>query len=311
MTTKAPAKKKSSKKPKYEIMESDDGSFIIKLPLEAIVVNEDENQRTDYGAIDDLAEQIDEMGLMQPPGVVRTGKGAHISYELAYGFRRMRAIAQLIEQGRDNGRFDTILCKMVKDPSDQERKLANLIENLGRKSLSMSEVGAGVATLRDEFKMTRSEIEHYLGKSAQYVQNALQVNDKATDKVKDANKAGDVKDSDTIELARTEPEAQDEAVESITSGNKKPKDAIDDAREKSGMADKLRRPTQKQIAAYITEYNYIGRSKEDAACKAILATIAVMMGLKDKKTGELYDIEALMDKPRVLAGFFKKHFPED
>ena len=92
----------------------------------------------DAKALQELADNIDKNGLLQPITVRQTAQG----YEIVAGERRFRA-TQLLGK-------TSIECK-VKHITDQQNALLALSENLARKDLSDYETALAVEKIQDRF----------------------------------------------------------------------------------------------------------------------------------------------------------------
>lgn len=123
-------------------------------------------------ALRDLAESIRRYGVMQPITVFRreheTDGGISTRYEIIAGERRWRA---------------SILAGMATIPaiiqedfdSEQDRFELSILENLQREDLNPVDKARSFARLADEFGMKHAEIADRLGKSREYVTNALRL----------------------------------------------------------------------------------------------------------------------------------------
>ena len=129
--------------------------------IKNIIPNKDQPRKDfDEEAIQSLSESIKEYGLLQPIVVSKTGD----KYKIIAGERRYRAcvMAGLREVG--------VIIKEVEE--DKLLRLA-LIENLQREDLNPIE--EALATLKDEYDMSQSEIATLSGKSRAAVANTLRL----------------------------------------------------------------------------------------------------------------------------------------
>jgi ParB/RepB/Spo0J family partition protein len=106
----------------------------MKIPTKDIwVVWDDNTARVDFDHEEwaedckGLAETIAETGQLQPVAVISITHPDY-KYKLVFGYRRMFAIRHILEYTEVNAE--------VLDMSEEEAKLANVIENLDRKDLS-------------------------------------------------------------------------------------------------------------------------------------------------------------------------------
>ena len=133
------------------------------LPIHSIDPNRDQPRRTfDEGALNDLAQSIRAVGVLQPIIVAPNGG----RYTIIAGERRYRAsrLAELAE-----------IPAIVRDWDEQTRLEAALIENLQRNDLNPIEEAMGVRRLMDETGMTQEKAAERLGKSRPAVANLLRL----------------------------------------------------------------------------------------------------------------------------------------
>jgi len=112
--------------------------------------------------IEDLAESIDEQGLLQPVLVRPVGDG----YELVHGERRLRAVERL---GRETIGVE------VRDLTDREALEVSITENLQREDVNPLAEARAYQSLIDEFDLTQAEAADRLGKSQGHISNALKL----------------------------------------------------------------------------------------------------------------------------------------
>jgi len=92
--------------------------------------------RDEPGNVDGLAATIAEQGLLQPLGVIATGKG---QYRIVYGNRRRAAAIQL--------GLEKVPCILL-DAEDQDVLLGQLVENIQRQELNDIEKARAFSRLR-------------------------------------------------------------------------------------------------------------------------------------------------------------------
>ena len=114
-------------------------------------------------ALDELAQSIQQQGLLQPIVVREKPAGG---YELIAGERRMRA-AQRAGLSQ--------IPVVVRHVDDQEASALALIENIQREDLSALEEALGLARLRDEFELTQQQLAEVVGKSRVAIANLLRL----------------------------------------------------------------------------------------------------------------------------------------
>jgi len=117
----------------------------------------------DEEALDELAESIRQVGLLQPVVVRAAGPGR---YELVMGERRWRAAqrAGLTEIGA-----------IVKQTQDDDLLRDALIENMHRQQLDPLEEAAAYQQLLDDFGATHEELARKVGLSRPHISNTLRL----------------------------------------------------------------------------------------------------------------------------------------
>ncbi len=125
--------------------------------------NEGQPRKTfDDEKISELADSIQEHGLIQPIVLRKSGKG----YEIVAGERRWRAC-------RKAG-LKEIPC-IVKELTDEENMLIAIIENMQREDLNPIEEAEGVNQMIVTYGMTQAEVSKSVGKSRPYITNVLRL----------------------------------------------------------------------------------------------------------------------------------------
>jgi ParB family transcriptional regulator, chromosome partitioning protein len=140
------------------------GARYADIPVTAIIPNPRQPRRTfDDDALDELAESIKQVGLLQPVVVRAAGRGR---YELVMGERRWRASqrAGLTEIGA-----------IVKQTQDDELLRDALIENLHRQQLDPLEEAAAYQQLLDDFGATHEQLAQKIGRSRPHISNTLRL----------------------------------------------------------------------------------------------------------------------------------------
>jgi ParB family transcriptional regulator, chromosome partitioning protein len=135
-----------------------------EIPVTSISPNPRQPRRTfDEDALDELANSISEVGLLQPVVVRAVGGG---SYELIMGERRWRASqrAGLIE-----------IAAIVRDTPDTDLLRDALIENLHRQQLDPLEEAAAYQQLLDDFGATHEQLAQKVGRSRPHISNTLRL----------------------------------------------------------------------------------------------------------------------------------------
>ncbi len=115
--------------------------------------------------LEELASSIATHGLLQPI-IVREGKNGY--YRIVAGERRWRAskMAGLTE-----------VPVVIIDADDKEAAELSLIENLQRENLNIIEEALAYKALIDEYNLTQKEVSGRIGKSREFVANAMRLLD--------------------------------------------------------------------------------------------------------------------------------------
>ncbi len=136
---------------------------IYALPVDAICSNPHQPRR-DFSpeALQELADSISELGLLQPLTVRVAGQG----WELIAGERRLRA-------ARMAG-LSQVPCIVVE--ADEERSsLLALVENLQRRDLDFLEEATALHRLIENYGLTQEECARRIGKSQSAIANKLRL----------------------------------------------------------------------------------------------------------------------------------------
>jgi ParB family chromosome partitioning protein len=140
------------------------GAHYKDIPVSAITPNPRQPRRTfDEDALEELAESIRQVGLLQPVVVRAAGPDR---YELIMGERRWRASqrAGLTEIGA-----------IVKQTQDNDLLRDALIENLHRQQLDPLEEAAAYQQLLDDFGATHEQLAQKIGRSRPHISNTLRL----------------------------------------------------------------------------------------------------------------------------------------
>jgi ParB family chromosome partitioning protein len=140
------------------------GAHYKDVSVSAITPNPRQPRRTfDEDALEELAESIRQVGLLQPVVVRAAGPDR---YELIMGERRWRASqrAGLTEIGA-----------IVKQTQDNELLRDALIENLHRQQLDPLEEAAAYQQLLDDFGATHEQLAQKIGRSRPHISNTLRL----------------------------------------------------------------------------------------------------------------------------------------
>lgn len=120
----------------------------------------------DEHEIENLAQSVEEKGILQPILVRHLDAEGPDAYEIIAGERRWRAAqrAQLHE-----------VPVIIRDLSDRETLEIALIENLQRQDLSPMEEAEGFRRLMNEFAHNQEELAGAVGKSRSHVANMMRL----------------------------------------------------------------------------------------------------------------------------------------
>jgi ParB family transcriptional regulator, chromosome partitioning protein len=140
------------------------GAHFKEIPVSSITPNPRQPRRTfDEDAIEELAESIRQVGLLQPVVVRAAGPDR---YELIMGERRWRA-----SQRAGLTEIDAI----VRQTQDNDLLRDALIENLHRQQLDPLEEAAAYQQLLDDFGATHEQLAQKIGRSRPHISNTLRL----------------------------------------------------------------------------------------------------------------------------------------
>lgn len=146
---------------------SDNGvgeNAVTEIRLSEIEPNRAQPRRQfDEAALEELAESIRKVGLLQP---ITVRPMANLGYQIVAGERRWRACRLA---GLES------VPAIVKEMTDQECAEVALIENLQREDLNAVEEAKGYRSLIDRFGLTQEQVAQAVGKSRPAVANALRL----------------------------------------------------------------------------------------------------------------------------------------
>ena len=144
---------------------SPDAEQVTTLPLGEIEPDPDQPRKTFAPqALDELAQSIAELGLLQPIAVRSDPAGR--GYRIIAGERRWRAarIAGLAE-----------VPVIIKEVTDEQAMELALIENLQREDLDPVEEALGYRQLMDKCGLTQEQVAQKLGRSRSSLANSLRL----------------------------------------------------------------------------------------------------------------------------------------
>ena len=140
------------------------GQQVVEIDISAVEPNPHQPRtHFDPRAVDELAQSIQEKGVIQPVMVRKFGTG----YQLIAGERRFRAAQQAGLQA---------LPALVLDVgTDQEMIELSLVENIQREDLNPVEEAKAYRTLMDACFLTQEEVAQKVGKDRSTVANTLRL----------------------------------------------------------------------------------------------------------------------------------------
>ncbi|TMQ88541.1 ParB/RepB/Spo0J family partition protein [Actinomadura soli] len=142
------------------------GAHFAELPVRSITANPRQpRDHFDDEALEELAESIRIVGLLQPIVVRKTASGEH-DYELIMGERRLRA-SKLA--GLD------VIPAIVRETGDNDLLRDALMENLHRQQLNPLEEAAAYQQLLQDFGATHEQLAGRIGRSRPHITNTLRL----------------------------------------------------------------------------------------------------------------------------------------
>jgi len=189
---------------------------VFLIEVDKIVPNPDQPRRDfDEVALRELANSIQEVGLIQPIVVSKIEKeteaGTEVHYQLIAGERRLKASKIL--------GFERIPAIVKKVNLERERLELALVENIQRANLNPVEEARAYARFQDDFGMTQREVATRLGKSREVVANALRLLNLPTE-IQDAIARSELSESQArLLLAVNDPAEQKALFEAVLRDN--------------------------------------------------------------------------------------------
>ncbi|MBO1221938.1 ParB/RepB/Spo0J family partition protein [Staphylococcus nepalensis] len=184
-------------------IEEDHNNGVESIHTERIVPNRYQPRQVfEPNKIKELAESIDEHGLLQPIVVRPIEEGM---FEIIAGERRFRALQSLNKTHAD---------VIIRDLGDEETAVVALIENIQRENLSVVEEAEAYKKLLELGETTQSELAKSVGKSQSFIANKLRLL-KLAPKVIDRLREGKVTERHAramLSLSDTEQEALVETI---------------------------------------------------------------------------------------------------
>ena len=138
--------------------------------------------------VQELANSIQENGLLQPILVARFGK----EYYIIAGHRRVEAHKLL---GKEN-----IKARIIRNVDDKTLASISLIENLQREDLDIIETAIAIKRYKEEFNKTLDEIGKELGKTKSWISRMLSVLSLPQEIIDDIKNNKSTSDVDSLNL---------------------------------------------------------------------------------------------------------------
>ncbi|MFW2435733.1 ParB/RepB/Spo0J family partition protein [Staphylococcus cohnii] len=183
----------------------EDHNSVESIHTERIVPNRYQPRQVfEPNKINELAESIDEHGLLQPI-VVRPIE--EDMFEIIAGERRFRALQSLNKTYAD---------VIIRDLGDEETAVVALIENIQRENLSVVEEAEAYKKLLELGDTTQSELAKSVGKSQSFIANKLRLL-KLAPKVIERLREGKVTERHARAMLSLSDEDQETLVETIIS----------------------------------------------------------------------------------------------
>ncbi|BGE83548.1 nucleoid occlusion protein [Staphylococcus petrasii] len=184
-------------------IEEDRNSSVESIQIERIVPNRYQPRQVfDASKIEELAESIDEHGLLQPIVVRPIEEGM---YEIIAGERRFRALQSLHKAQAD---------VIIRHMNDEETAVVALIENIQRENLSAVEEAEAYKKLLEIGETTQSELAKSLGKSQSFIANKLRLL-KLAPKVITRLREGKISERHARAVLSLEHEEQEKLIEQV------------------------------------------------------------------------------------------------
>ncbi|MBW9212488.1 MULTISPECIES: ParB/RepB/Spo0J family partition protein [Terrabacteria group] len=147
----------------FDLFEKKDESRIVQLPMDKVLPSRYQPRlHFDEGALKELAQSIQETGLIQPITVRHMGN----QYEIIAGERRFRACEYL--------GYATIP-SFVMTPTEEQAAQMALVENVQRENLSAVEEAKSYVELMRQASLTQEQMARKIGKSQSSVANKIRL----------------------------------------------------------------------------------------------------------------------------------------
>lgn len=163
-----------------------------KVPFKNIVILEGWNARTVFENIEELANDLEQNGQMEPLEGVMTQQG---KFQLTDGERRYKAIELLRKRGV---KWDEVEVIPVPKSLKPEDILIRMLSSGVQKSMYKAvEIANGLLRLKTDFNLSNEEIGKRMGMSRQWADNMIKLA-KQPDEVKEQVATGKITKTDVI-----------------------------------------------------------------------------------------------------------------
>jgi len=237
---------------------SEKSDNVVKINTDSVTVRKGFNIREDFTDVVELADSIEQLGLLKPIAIDILKDGSAI---LTDGERRYRAILMLrgksVELKQQFEKIDAVVNSS--DKTDADRVVTMMAHNTG-KPLHPMEEAEGFRRLRDEYKLDLTTISKKVGRSVPYVEQKLLLADSDHEE-KESVRKGKISATAQIALARKEkdPAKRKAIVKAATAKGKKVK-----------VKDIKQTPLTKECDKAIDLIKQADKANKDAAVGTIL-----------------------------------------
>lgn len=208
----------------------------IELKVSQVIANHATNLRKDYGNEDfaSLKESIRQHGVLQPMHVYKNDD----KYHLFDGFRRHKALYELLEEGIIK---DEKIIFVVNEIDDEATRILKTLLSNERKNFTAIEESLMIGELVELTGKTQAQVAAMLGKTPAYVSKAISIS-KAEEAVVSAAKSGTINVNDAAALSRTSSAVQKQAINAISEKPDKKDDIVKAVVEAKKNAKSLPKP---------------------------------------------------------------------
>lgn len=161
--------------------------------------------------LEELAESIDNQGLIQPITVRKITDVEGFDYELIAGERRLRATRDVLNKDK--------IRAIVKEMTDEASQEAAITENLQRQDLNPIEEANAIIQLMDMHSLTQEQVAKRIGKSRSYIANVIRLVRLNKDVISHVSSGAIDRSKALVLLAITDEKAQSKLAKSAVSKN--------------------------------------------------------------------------------------------